>query len=122
MSQPFLKDGFCTNITFGWIKPLIDFSKAGYSLNTDHLELLQSKQPQWIEYKIEHLKSKWSKYEHDPTRGDNALFKSILSAFWKDFLVLVVLNIVSTGMGLLGPFIIKKLIDYIKTGKNPYDY
>ena len=25
-------------------------------------------------------------------------------------------------MGLFGPLIIKKLIDFIKTGKNPYDY
>jgi ATP-binding cassette, subfamily C (CFTR/MRP), member 1 len=50
------------------------------------------------------------------------LFKSILSAFWNDFLLLVILNIVSTVMGLCGPLIIKKLIDFIKTGKNPYDY
>jgi ABC-type multidrug transport system fused ATPase/permease subunit len=68
------------------------------------------------------LKSKWVRYEKTQGRGDNALFKSILFAFWKDFLMLVILNIVSTLMGLCGPFIIKKLIDYIKTGKNPYDY
>ena len=68
------------------------------------------------------MKSKWAKYQHNLQRGDNALFKSILSAFWNDFLLLVILNIVSTVMGLCGPLIIKKLIDFIKTGKNPYDY
>jgi hypothetical protein len=98
LEDPYAKKGCCTRITFGWIAPLLRFTKANYSLNINHLELI--KQEVMIENKIELLKSKWINYENNQARGDNALFKSILFAFWKDFLILVILNVVSTIMGL----------------------
>ena len=49
------------------------------------------------------------------------MFTSILIAFWKDFVLLIFLNIVTTVLSLSGPFLIKKLIDLIKTGKNAWE-
>jgi ABC-type multidrug transport system fused ATPase/permease subunit len=40
--------------------------------------------------------------------------------FWSDFLTLVFLNVLETLLTLLGPLLIKQLIDFVKTGKNAW--
>lgn len=50
--------------------------------------------------------------------GDNKLFWSILKAFWTDFVLLILFNVVTTILNLTGPYMIKQLIDFVKTGEN----
>jgi hypothetical protein len=64
------------------------------------------------------LKNEWKVYEEMDhfARGKHSLFKAILKAFWGYYRNLIFLNILTTFLKLLGPMIIKKLIDFIKKG------
>lgn len=51
------------------------------------------------------------------SRDKHSLFKAVLKAFWGYYRNLIFLNILTTFLKLLGPMIIKKLIDFIKKGE-----
>jgi len=50
------------------------------------------------------------------------LFKCLIRTFWKEVTWLIFLNVLTTVLSLVGPYIIKKLIDYVKTGKCPKEF
>ena len=71
-----------------------------------------------IEYSMKKLEDEWARYKNmDPAdRGDNALLKSVVRAYRGDFLALLIYNILTTLTIFSGPLLIKKLIEYVKTG------
>ena len=52
--------------------------------------------------------------------GKNAFMKSVMKAFWRDYVSLMFLNIFVTVLNLCGPYLIKQLIDYVKNGTNAW--
>ena len=44
------------------------------------------------------------------------MFNCILRAFWIDYFWLMLANALTAVLQLAGPYLIKKLIDYVKTG------
>ena len=46
--------------------------------------------------------------------------RSVMKAFWGDYICLMFLNIFVTLLNLCGPYLIKQLIDYVKNGQNAW--
>lgn len=64
-----------------------------------------------ILYNSNRLKESWRRYQNS---GEHALFKAILHAFRKDFMIAFMGNLTAACLDMLSPFIIKGIMHYIQ--------
>jgi ABC-type multidrug transport system fused ATPase/permease subunit len=58
------------------------------------------------------MRESWKKYKRHNSPND--LFKAVLHAFRKEYLIAMCISVVSSGFELSTPFIIKAIIDFIQ--------
>ena len=75
-----------------------------------------------IEYHTNRLKTIWKQHKDRDNRSPNALFNSICIAFMPDYFKLMFANALMAVLQLSGPYMIKKLIDFVKTGKAQWNF
>ena len=102
---------------FTWITPLIKFSKKYRKLKVDDLgELRKDDQ---VKQQIENLRRVWLRAVAAGVTK-NSLMKAVLVSFKSHYIVLMLLNIMNALLTMSSPFIIKPLIDFVKTGANAW--
>ena len=72
-----------------------------------------------VEVHLEKLQKAWLQRKKRGLRK-NTLINSVFASFKRDYIYLFFLNAVQSVLMLLGPFFINILVDYIRTGTNPY--
>lgn len=113
---PLKKAGCCSKIFFCWVGPLIRFANRHKKLSVDQLGDLRDCDK--VEQHIEVLGKIWNRYKHK--EGSNRLFRAVIRQFLCEYMLIMFFNLVQTLINILSPFLVKYLIDFIKTGTNPF--
>ena len=102
---------------FNWVSPLVRFTKKHQSLNFEQLGDLPDNDK--VEVHLERLQNKWLERR---SRGlsKNTLINSVFASFKSAYAFLFFLNAIQSILTLMGPFFINFLVEYVRTGKNPY--
>jgi hypothetical protein len=113
-------------LNFEWVAPIMSYAKLGYTLRPHHLQNIHQNQRHYgkdkvvnVEVHVAILKKCWSDIlrESPAVPSPNALNRAIQKAFRVQIFTLTILNAVTTLLNLLGPLLIKALIEYVKTGE-----
>ena len=97
---------------FRWIRPLINYTNKHNKISLEMLGELRKEDK--VEAHIEELSKIWSRFKQRED-GDK-LFKAVIYQFRWQYTVIMLYNMVQTILISFSPFIIKYLIDYVKTG------
>lgn len=113
---PFQRAGCCSKLFFSWVNPLINYSNKHKKISIEQLGDLR--QCDEVEAHTERLNKIWDRYK---TRGsNNKLFKAVIRLFLGEYLLVMLFNFIQTLITILTPYLVKYLIDFIKTGENPW--
>lgn len=112
----------CNSMTFDWIKPYIQHARYHNQLDPDHLDCIELNEG--VDDYLTRLRQVWTMHaeEDDEIRNENALYLSVVRAFWPNYIKLMLASIISALLQISGPFLIKKLIDFVKTGKSAFNW
>lgn len=96
--------------------PLIHFTQKHGKLNQNNLGELDDESK--IEVQIARLKKSWEHTKKKP--GKNQLFRAILHANRFELMLLMGTKLIECSLKLASPYLIRIMVDYIKTGENQF--
>ena len=105
---------------FSWVTPLIEFTKRHKKLKVGLLGELRDQDK--VEIQIKRLRDIWdAKKNEEGGPSKNALVWAVLLSFKSEYTYLMCLNAIQATLSLSSPFIIKPLIEFVKTGENAWE-
>ena len=116
--KAYSKSGCCGHLFFTWITPLINFTRKHQSLIFEQMGNLPDND--MVEVHLERLQNAWLERKNQGLQK-NTLINSVFASFRGDYIYLFSLNAVQSVLTLLGPFFINFLVNYVRTGENPYE-
>ena len=106
----------CSRIFFSWVTPLIAFTNKHEQLKMRHLGDLEDEAK--INVQIQKLEKCWQ--EQLKTPGPNMLTKALFNTYIGELFWLFMLKLIEVALKLLNPYIIRALVEYVKTGENQF--
>lgn len=102
---------------FTWVTPLVKYTKKYRKLKVEDLGDL--KEEDRVAVQIENLRRVWDRKVAAGV-NQNSLMKAVLLSFKGHYIALMLLNLLNACLNMSSPFIIKPLIDFVKTGENAW--
>ena len=96
--------------------PLIKYTQKHGKLNQGNLGNLEDEAK--IDVQIARLKKSWEVCQKKP--GKNQLFRAILHANRVELALLMLTKLVECTLKLASPYLIRIMVDYIKSGENQF--
>lgn len=107
----------CGRLFFTWVSPLLNHTKKHQRLLFEQMGDLPDRDR--VELHLNRLKNAWQTRRDGGLRR-NTLISAVFASFRREYFRLIVYNAIQAVLTLLGPFFVHFLVDYVKTGQNPY--
>lgn len=108
--SPIKSAGCCSRAFFSWAYPLIHFART----NQISIDLMGTVSPEDSALaQMLKLEKAWDRYRQGSDK--NALFKSVVAAFRREYLNAVFWNVLVACLQVTSPFILHSLIEFIKS-------
>ena len=68
-----------------------------------------------VEISTAKLRKSWASYKEQANVSKYALLKAVVAAFKWEYIKIIIINLIVTGLNLISPYLISMIIEYIET-------